>query len=163
LIAKIQDIPSVEEIIPISAKTEDGIDRLLTEIKKRLPLGPKFYDDDTLTDVHLKDMCSEIIREKLFLALREELPYSTVVEIESFKETATAGKELAEINAAIYVDKRSQKGIVIGQGGSMLKELGTLSRLDMEKLLEKKVMLKLYCRIKEGWRDDPSFLREMGF
>ncbi len=163
LIAHIQNMASIEEIIPISAKTEDGLDALLLEIKKRLPLGPKYYDDDTITDVHLREMCSEIVREKLFLALREELPYSTIVEIESFKELENAGKELVEICAAIYVDKRSQKGIVIGKGGAMLKELGSLARLDMEKLLQKKVMLKLYCRIKEGWRDDPSFLREMGF
>jgi GTP-binding protein Era len=164
LIQKVQKHSSAEEIIPISAKTKDGLPLLLAEIKKRLPIGPKYFEDDTLTDVHLRELCSEIIREKLFLELKEELPYSVIVEIESFKETESPrGKELTEICAAIYVDKRSHKGIIIGQGGSMLKKIGTEARLEMEKLLEKKVMLKLYCRIQEGWRDDPLFLREMGF
>ena len=145
------------EIIPVSALKNDLGD-LMQAILKRLPQGPKYFPDDQLTDQPERFIVSELIREKVFELTKEEIPYSTAVLIEEMKEEP----EITRIHAVIYVERDSQKGILIGKGGSMLKQIGTLARQDAEKLLGVKVFLKLYVKVKKGWREDERALRNLG-
>ncbi|MBQ9724413.1 MAG: KH domain-containing protein, partial [Neisseriaceae bacterium] len=116
-----------------------------------------FYEDDIPTDKSVRFLVSEIIREKIFRHFGEELPYSVNVEIEQFTET----DELAKIHAAILVEKEGQKGILIGKGGGKLKNIATEARLDIEKLLDKKVFIRLFVKVKSGWADDIKFLNDL--
>jgi GTP-binding protein Era len=127
-------------------------------ILKRLPKGPKYFPDDQLTDQPERFVVTEIIREKIFELTKEEIPYSTAVVIEQMKEEPN----LTSIHAMIYVERDSQKGIVIGKNGALLKEIGTRARLDAEKLLGVKVFLQLWVKVKKGWRDDDHMLRNVG-
>jgi GTP-binding protein Era len=145
------------EIIPVSALKNDLGD-LVKTILTRLPQGPKYFPDDQLTDQPERFIVSELIREKVFELTKEEIPYSTAVVIEEMKEEP----ELTRIHAVIYVERDSQKGILIGKGGAMLKEIGTLARQDAEKLLGVKIFLKLYVKVKKGWREDERVLRNIG-
>ena len=145
------------EIIPVSALKQD-LGGLLDAILKRLPKGPKYFPDDQLTDQPERFVVTEIIREKIFELTKEEIPYSTAVVIEQMKEEPN----LTSIHAMIYVDRDSQKGIVIGKNGALLKEIGTRARLDAEKLLGVKVFLQLWVKVKKGWRDDDHMLRDVG-
>ena len=145
------------EIIPVSALKQD-LGGLLDAILKRLPKGPKYFPDDQLTDQPERFVVTEIIREKIFELTKEEIPYSTAVVIEQMKEEPN----LTSIHAMIYVDRDSQKGIVIGKNGALLKEIGTRARLDAEKLLGVKVFLQLWVKVKKGWRDDDHMLRNVG-
>ncbi|HEX9114374.1 MAG TPA: GTPase Era [Nitrospirota bacterium] len=145
------------EIIPVSALTNDLGD-LVKTILRRLPQGPKYFPDDEITDQPERFIVSELIREKVFELTKEEIPYSTAVVIEEMKEDP----ELTRIHAVIYVERDSQKGILIGKGGAMLKQIGTLARQDAEKLLGVRIFLKLYVKVKKGWREDERVLKNIG-
>lgn len=145
------------EIIPVSALKND-LGGLVEAILKRLPQGPKYFPDDQLTDQPERFIVSELVREKVFELTKEEIPYSTAVVIEEMKEEP----EITRISAVIYVERDSQKGILIGKGGGMLKEIGTRARLDAEKLLGTKIFLKLLVKVKKGWREDERMLKNFG-
>ncbi len=145
------------EIIPISALRND-LGGLLDAILKRLPEGPKYFPEDQLTDQPERFIVSELIREKIFELTKEEIPYSSAVVIEEMKEEP----EITRIIAVIYVERDSQKGIIIGKGGGMLKQIGTLARQDAEKLLGTKIFLQLWVKVKKGWREDERALRNLG-
>jgi GTP-binding protein Era len=145
------------EIIPISALQND-LGGLIDAITKRLPQGPQYFPDNQLTDQPERFIVSEIVREKIFELTKDEIPYSTAVVIEDMKE----GPDITSIHAVIYVERDSQKGILIGRGGTMLKQIGTLARQDSEKLLGTKIFLKLYVKVKKGWREDVGMLKNIG-
>lgn len=146
-------------VFPASAKEHFNLDNIFRTIIDNLPQAPAWFDKDTFTDKNLRFFASEIVREKIFLNLSEEIPYSCEVTIEQFKE----GAQRYEINAVINVLRDSQKGIIIGKGGSMLKKIGTEARLDMEDFFEKKVFLKLFVKVDSGWRDEKKELRRFGY
>ena len=146
-------------VLPISAKNEFGTARLMEMIVERLPEGEPYYDKDALTDRPMRFFASEIIREKILLNYSKEVPYSVEVVIEAYRETP----EMDRISATIYVARASQKGIIIGRGGAMLKKVGTEARKDLEKFLQKKVFLELFVKVDEGWRDDSRQLRRFGY
>ena len=148
-----------EEIIPISALKGDGLDGVLKELLRFLEPGPKYYPDELVTDRLERFMVAEIIREKLMMATSEEIPHSVAVEIMSWEEKKTGA---VLINANIYVEKASQKGIIIGSKGSTLKSVGTRARADVERLLGTKVFLELWVKVKKHWRDDRTALMELG-
>ena len=145
----------------ISALHNVGIDDLLTKIISLLPAGPAYYPIDTLTDLPERFFCAEIIREKIMHLTSQEIPYAVAVTIVSFKEDEQ--KNLIRIQADIHVERPSQKGIIIGKGGAMLREIGKQSRLDMEQLLGARVFLELWVRIQKKWRKDPRALKEFGY
>lgn len=147
------------EIIPISASEGDGLDKIVPAIIKNLPYGEPLYPDDILSDKTERFFVAEIIREKIFLFYGEELPYASCVEIEEFNEK----ENIIYIKAIIYVEKESQRKMVIGQKGSKIKKLGIAARKDIEGFLGKKVYLDLWVKVKEGWREDKGFLREIGY
>jgi GTP-binding protein Era len=146
-------------VIPLSALKGDGTELLLSEIKDSLPMGPRYFPEDIPTDATERFLVTEIIREKVFLQTGQEIPYSTAVTVESFKEE----KKLITIHANIYLERQSQKGIVIGKGGKKLKAIGTAARTDIEKMVGQKVLLKLWVKIRKNWSQDERFLKELGF
>jgi GTP-binding protein Era len=144
----------------ISAERGTNVKELMTEIFELMPEGPPLYDDpDALTDRSSRFVVSEMIRKQLFLNLGDELPYSCAVEIESFEETAKPIK----IHAIIFVDRESQKGMVIGAGGKKIKDIGTGARIDIEKLLGEKVYLELRVKVLDGWSEDPRKMKQLGY
>lgn len=155
-----KDELNFEEIIPISAMMGDGIEEFMKILKDLLPEGPKYYPDDILTDRPIKFIVSEIIREKALLNLKEEVPHGVAVTIESMHENE---KGLTEIEAVIYCEKDSHKGILIGKNGSMLKKIGTEARLDIENLIEGRVNLKLWVKVDKNWRDNDRRLKGLGY
>jgi GTP-binding protein Era len=157
LIQEFSKLYNFAELIPISALKND-LGGLIEAILKRMPQGPKYFPDDQLTDQPERFVVSEIIREKIFERTKEEIPYSTAVVIEDMKEKP----DITHITATIYVERDSQKGIIIGKGGAMLKQIGTLARHDAEKLLGVKVFLQLLVKVKKGWREDERSLRNFG-
>jgi len=164
LLAMIQayaDFFPFHAVIPMSALHGDGTDRLLAELLQVLPVGPRYYPEDIPTDATERFLVAEIIREKVFLLTGEEIPYSTAVLIESFKEDPAKG--LITIHGAIVLERESQKGIVIGKGGLKLKSIGTAARKDIERLLDQKVLLKLFVKVRKNWSRDEKFLKELGF
>ena len=152
------EIPAAT-IIPISAKEKFNLQSVFEAVKASLPEAPQWYDKDVFTDRSLRFFAAEILREKIFENFSEEIPYSCQVEIEAFKE----GEERYEISAIIYVLRDSQKGIIIGKGGSALKKLGTESRLEMEDFFQKKVFLSLYVKVDPDWRESRKELRRFGY
>ena len=146
-------------VIPVSAKEKFGLDTVLDSVVEHLPVAPAWYDKDTFTDRNLRFFASEIIREKILLNYREEIPYSCQVEIESFKE----GEDRYEIGAIIYVMRETQKGIVIGKGGAALKRVGTQARKDMEDFFQKKVFLQILVKVDPDWRESRKELRKFGY
>jgi len=148
-------------IVPVSALGGDGLDSLLTEILALLPMGPRLFPEDIPTDASERFLCAEIVREKVFLLTGQEIPYSTAVLIESFKEDED--RQLVTIHAAIVLEKQSQKGIVIGKGGAKLKSIGIAARKDIEALIGQKVLLKLWVKVKKNWSQDQRFLKELGY
>jgi GTP-binding protein Era len=148
-------------IIPMSALHGDGNDRLLAELLQVLPIGPRYYPEDIPTDATERFLVAEIIREKVFLLTGEEVPYSSAVLVESFKEDPVKG--LITIHATIVLERTSQKGIVIGKGGLKLKSIGIAARKDIERLLDQKVLLKLWVKVRKNWSHDENFLKELGF
>jgi len=157
------------EIFPLSALTGDGVNALLERLPAALPLHPPLYPPDVVSDQQERFFVAEIIREKIFIRCREEIPYATTVEITAFNERgdAAAGKRAKEakhfISADIYVEKESQKGIVIGKKGALLKEIGELARKDIERFLDHGVFLELHVKVREGWRTDRQWLERLGY
>ncbi len=149
------------EIVPISALTGDGLEDLVVVLVELLPEGPKYFPDDIITDQPERFIVSEIIREKVFMLTREEIPYSVAVVVEEFKERAE--RNLVSIKAAINVERDSQKGIIIGRKGEMLKRIGTSARRDIESLLGVRVYLELFVRVKKGWTKDKRALKDFGY
>ncbi len=146
-------------IIPLSAKTGIGLDSLEDLLFDKLPLSRPFYDNDQLTDRSEKFIAAEFVREQLIRRLHQELPYAITVEIETFKR----GKSLLDISAIIWTERDSQKGIIIGKGGQVLKDVGRLSRIEMEKMFSIKINLKLWVKVRSGWSDDEQALKRFGF
>ncbi len=153
-----KELPTAE-IIPVSAKEGFNVDPVIRRIVALLPEGPAYYPKDTLTDKSLRFFASEIIREKILLNYDKEIPYSTEVAIESYKESPT----LDRINAVIYVARQSQKGIIIGHQGSKLKRVGTEARKDLEAFLDKKVFLEIFVKVADDWRNNDKALRQFGY
>ena len=160
LIDKFGNLFPFAEIIPISALKGDNLDRLKDKILEYLPPGEPYFPPDYLTDQPERTVVAELIREKILSHTREELPYSTTVMVDSFKTDDE--KKIIRITATIYVDKQSQKGIVIGKDGSMLKRIGTQARQDIERVLNSKVFLQLWVKVKKGWRQNEQFLQKLG-
>lgn len=146
-------------VIPISALKNFNLDSLLNAILAKLPENPPFFPKDQLTDKYERFFASEIIREKILVNYKKEIPYSVEIEIESFKDE----KEIIKIRALIHVTRDSQKGIIIGHKGSMLKRVGTEARRDMEDFFRKKVFLELYVKVTKDWRDKPLVLKRFGY
>jgi len=148
-----------KEAVVISALKNDGLDFLLQRILSYLPEGHPFYEGDDISDLPTKFFVGELIREKIFLLYQEELPYHTTVLVQEFKEKLT----LTKISADIIVQRETQKGIILGEGGSMIKKLGTLARKDIEEFLSRKVFLELYVKVRPKWRDSEIYLKEYGY
>ncbi|HYE81168.1 MAG TPA: GTPase Era [Clostridia bacterium] len=148
-------------IIPISAGTGENLEELLKEIVKYLPEGPKYFPEDIYTDMPEKFIVSEIIREKILELTSEEVPHGTAVEITSMKEREN--KDLIDIEATIFCEKDSHKGIIIGKQGRMLKEIGIRARVDIENLLDCKINLQLWVKVRNDWRDNRSALKNFGY
>jgi GTP-binding protein Era len=154
----INELPDAK-IIPISALHQANINQLEECITDFLPEAPPYYPKDELTDKSERFFISEIIREKILTYYKKEVPYSVEVEIESFKEKP----DIIDIRALIYVNRESQKGIIIGKGGLALKKVGSLARVDIEKFLNKKVFLEIYVKVKKNWREDKNQLKRFGY
>lgn len=146
-------------IIPISAREDDGIDVLLNKVVELLPEGPVYYPEDEWTDQTERQIIEETIREKALKSLEDEIPHGIAVEVESMKKRED--KELYDIEATIYCEKKSHKGIIIGKEGSVLKVIGERAREDIEKMLDCQVNLQLWVKVKEGWRDDEAKLNQI--
>lgn len=157
-IDEVQQAYKFTQVALVSAKHGLGVAQLVHVLKPMLPIGIPLYPEDMVTDKSARFLAMEIVREKLFRYLGEELPYAMNVEVEQFTEE----DGLYRIYIAVLVDKESQKGILIGKGGEKLKKISTEARLDMEKLFETKVFLKVWVKVKSGWADDIRFLRELG-
>ena len=148
-----------EEIVPVSALKGDNVQVLLSCIMKYLPYGPAFYDEDTITDQPERQIVAELIREKALRCLEDEIPHGIAVSIEQMKER----KNLIDIEATIICERDSHKGIIIGKSGSMLKKIGSRARADIEGLLECKVNLQLWVKVKKDWRDSDFLLKNFGY
>ena len=159
-IAAYKDIYDFADIVPVSARSGDNTDELLRVIMKYLPYGPQFYDEDTITDQPERAICAEIIREKALHALNDEVPHGIAVAIDQMK-TRKGG--IVDIDATIVCERDSHKGIIIGKQGSMLKKIGTNARYEMERLLDTKVNLKLWVKVKKDWRDSDFLIKNFGY
>ena len=146
-------------IFPASAQEKFNLDNIFDTIVSNLPTAPAWYDKDVFTDKNLRFFASEIVREKIFLNYKEEIPYSCEVVVEEFKE----GAERYDISAVIYVMRDTQKGIIIGKGGQSLKKVGTQARIEMEDFFQKKVFLSLYVKVDPDWRESKKELRKFGY
>jgi GTP-binding protein Era len=147
------------EVIPISAKVDFNIPKVFSSILELLPIGPPYYDKDSLTDKPERFFVSEIIREKILFNYKKEIPYSVEIIVESFKEEET----IIRIQAVIIVARESQKGIIIGKQGLMLKKTGTAARIEMEKFFGKKIFIELFVKVEKDWRDSSRLLKEFGY
>ncbi|MCX4274175.1 MAG: GTPase Era [Candidatus Gastranaerophilales bacterium] len=146
-------------VIKISAKTGKNVQVLLEKIKEYLPLGEKLYPDDEITDQNMRAIVSEVIREKIILNTKDEIPHSVAVLVEDYKQTETIDR----IKAQIIVSQESQKGIIIGKGGAMLKRIGTEARKEIEDIAQNKVFLELFVKVKKNWQKDNNALKALGF
>ena len=147
-------------VMPISAKTGDGVHDLLDLLETYLPEGPWLFPEGMTTDQPERQVCAEILREKLLLCLDKEVPHGTAVELTKFSERED---EVIEVDATIYCEKDSHKGIIIGKKGAMLKKISTLARQDMEKFMGTKIFLQTWVKVKENWRDNLNFVHTMGY
>ncbi len=159
LMQKIAACAPGREIVPVSALKNQNLDRLEALIIARLPIAVPVFPDDQLTDKSMRFIAAEIIREKLFRSLTQELPYSLTVNIDHYNEES----DMTRISATIWVERKSQKGIVIGKNGSLLKKIGTLAREDIQRLIGNKVYLQLWVKLREGWADDEKSLAAFGY
>jgi GTP-binding protein Era len=148
-----------DEVVPVSARTGDNVERVESVVADKLSVGEPMFPEDQVTDRSERFLAAELVREKLMRNLGQELPYSLTVEIEQFKEE----EDRLYIGALIWVERDSQKGIVIGKGGAMLKRVGQHARGDMERLFGQKVFLELWVKVKSGWSDDERLLRNLGY
>jgi GTP-binding protein Era len=149
-----------DEIVPIRATTGDGVDRVVDALAARLPEGPAYFPADQLTDQTMRVVAAEVVREQVFLAVRDEVPYATAVAIEEFADRPDGS---AFVRATILVERESQKGIVIGKGGEMLRRIGAEARREIEKLQGGKVFLELVVQVRKNWTQDEAALRELGY
>ena len=154
-----EQLPNAAEVLPISALNAFGTERVLEMVLERLPIHPAYYPKDELTDKPERFFAAEMVREKIFKLYKKEIPYSCEVVIEEFKEE----DDIIRIRGIIYVERSSQKGIVIGAGGEALKKVGTWAREEMEKFFLKKVFLELHVKVNENWRTDPKALSRFGY
>lgn len=159
LISMYSELNLFKEIIPISALKGDGIKIYMDEVYENLEEGPMYFPDDMITDMPEKFIVSEIIREKALLNLEEEVPHGVAVSIDTFKEK----DKLIEIDATIYVERDSHKGIIIGRNGSMLKKIGTSARLELEKFLGKRIVLNLWVKVEKNWREKDAKVKYFGY
>ncbi len=146
-----------QEVIPISARRREGLDVLLQKLLAALPEGPRYFPEDQITDQPARFMAAELIREQLLFATTEEVPHSVTVIVEQFDE----GVKLTRIAAAIFCERESQKGILIGRQGQMLKKVGTAARLEIERMLGTKVFLELFVKVRANWRESRAFVEEL--
>ena len=149
-----------QAIVPISAKRNEGVDELLGLLAQFLPEGPQLFPEDMVTDQPERQVCAEIIREKLLLCLDKEIPHGTAVEITTFSERDDG---IIDLDATIYCEKASHKGIIIGKGGAMLKKISTLARTDIEAFMGTKVFLQTWVKVKENWRDNMNLIKNFGY
>ena len=149
-----------DAIIPMSAKNGEGIDELLAELEKYAQEGPQLFPDDMICDQPEKQICAELVREKLLLCLDKEIPHGTAVEVTRFSERDNG---IIDLDVTIYCEKASHKGIIIGKQGAMLKKIGELARADIEAFMGTKVFLQTWVKVKENWRDNTAQLRNFGF
>ncbi|MGO5164901.1 MULTISPECIES: GTPase Era [unclassified Candidatus Paralachnospira] len=148
------------EIIPVSALKSDNLDTVLEVIMKYLPCGPMYYDEDTVTDQPMRQIAAEIIREKALRCLQDEIPHGIAVTVEKMKERPDG---LFDIEAEIICEKESHKGIVIGKGGAMLKKIGSSARHDIEAMMDARVNLKIWVKVRKEWRDNDMYLKSYGY
>lgn len=161
LLPQLQKLTALRDfafVVPLSALKGSNLDGLVDEILARLPEGPPLYPEDMVSGNDLGFTVAELIREKLIRSLHQELPYTTAVEIESYKREGN----LDRIHAVIWVEREGQKKIVIGEGGAQLKAIGTAARRELERMLDRKVFLQLWCKVRENWSDDPKALKRFG-
>jgi GTP-binding protein Era len=156
---QMQERHAFTEYVPMSATHADDIQRLFAIVEKHLPEQPWFYDEDMLTDRSEKFLASEIIREKLFRLTGDELPYASTVVIDKFEEEGG----LRRISASIVVERDAHKGMIIGEGGERLKRIGSEARVELERLMDAKVFLELWVKVRSGWADDEAHLRSYGY
>jgi len=157
LIAQFQALHDFKEIVPISALKKKGLDELLQCVTKALPKGPRYFPEDQITDQPVRFMAAELIREHVLMQTHEEVPHAVSVLVEQFEESP----KLVRIAAVIYCERDSQKAILLGKGGQMLKKIGTSARLDIEKMVRTKVFLELFVKVQPGWRDSRHFVEEL--
>lgn len=163
-IQEVSQLFDFHAIVPLSAVKAQKLEVLLDTIRPLLPDGPALYAEDELTDRNERFLASELIREKLFRLLGDEVPYATAVEIEKFEEgTTEKGEPIRRIHAAILVDRENQKAMVIGKKGERLKKIASQARLDMEQLFAGKVYLEIWVKVKSGWADDTRLIRQYGY
>lgn len=160
LLTKLGEMWPHAEIFPISAEKRDGLEKLKLLIKSKLPIAPAQYPEDQISTASLRFMTAEIIREKLFLRLRQEVPYGIAVDVEDWQEDSE--RNLTVIHAVIYVAKPMYKAMIIGKGGEGIKAIGTDARLEIEQILETRVHLELWVKVRENWTEDPAFIQELG-
>ena len=161
VIAAYSEKHTFDAIIPVSARKKQGLDELLEEMKKHAVEGPQLFPDDMVTDQPERQVCAEFIREKLLLCLQHEIPHGTAVEITRFAQRER--DDVIEVEATIFCEKDSHKGIIIGKKGAMLKKIGELARKDMETFMGTKVYLQTWVKVKENWRDSTGMLKNFGY
>ena len=159
-IAAYKDICNFAEIVPVSALRDKNTDRLLEQLFKYLPYGPQFYDEDTVTDQPMRQIAAELIREKALRMLDDEIPHGIAVVIDQMKERPNG---IIDVDATIVCERDSHKGIIIGKGGSMLKRIGTAARMEIENLMDTKVNLKLWVKVRREWRDSDRYMKNYGY
>ena len=147
-------------VMPISARTGEGVQELLTVLEGFLPEGPQLFPEDMVTDQPERQMMAEILREKLLLCLDKEIPHGTAVEITKFSERDDG---IVDVDATIFCEKASHKGIIIGKQGAMLKKISSMARTDMERFMGTKIYLTTWVKVKENWRDNVNFIRDVGY
>lgn len=160
-IAAYKDLMDFAEIVPVSARTGNNTDELIRSIYKYLPYGPMYYDEDTLTDQPMRQIVAELIREKALHALDEEIPHGIAVTVERMKERPDG--MVVDIDATIICERESHKGIIIGKQGAMLKKIGSNARYEIEKMMEQKVNLKLWVKVRKEWRDNDLLIKNFGY
>ena len=150
-----------DEIVPVSALKGDNTDTLIEQIFKYLPYGPQYYDEDTVTDQPMRQIVAELIREKALRCLSDEIPHGIAVSIDKMKERS--GGKVCDIDATIICEKDSHKGIIIGKQGAMLKKIGSAARYEIEHMMEMKVNLQLWVKVKKDWRDSDYLIKNFGY
>ena len=159
-IAKYNEVYQFADIVPVSARTGENTDELLKVIMKYLPYGPQYYDEDTVTDQPMRQIAAELIREKALRLLDEEIPHGIAVTIEKMTERPNG---IIDIEATIVCERDSHKGIIIGKGGSMLKKIGSSARQEIERMMETKINLQLWVKVRKEWRDSELLMKNYGY
>jgi GTP-binding protein Era len=155
-----QELGQFDDWLLVSALHGDNLERLLEEVIARLPLGPRFYPEDQVTDQQLRFMAAELVREQVFRHLRQEIPYSVAVVVQEFKERS---EDMTYISANIFVERETQKAIILGRRGEMIKRVGRDARREIEKLLDSRVYLELWVKVRKRWRKDEKELQRLGY